>query len=117
MNEHNVFKEETLHLIREVEGNPTLNQRFLSQRLNISLGKINYLLKELVKKGIIKVASFTTNPEKARKLQYVLTQKGLEEKISLTHHFLKAKEKEYKRLKEDYEKYKTGIINKSRQIK
>ena len=54
MNEHNDFKEEALYLIREVEENPALNQRFLSQRLNISLGKTNYLLKELIKKGFIK---------------------------------------------------------------
>ena len=112
MNEHNEFKEETLHLIREVEGDPSLNQRLLSQRLNISLGKTNYLLKELVKKGIIKLVSFSTNPEKAKKLKYVLTPKGLEEKINLTLHFLKAKEREYKRLKEEYGRYvnsnKTG---------
>ncbi len=111
MNEHS-FKEETLHLIREVEENPALNQRLLSQRLNISLGKTNYLLKELVKKGIIKVINFSTNPEKARKLKYMLTQKGLEEKVSLTHHFLRAKEKEYIRLKEEYEKYTANIKQK-----
>ncbi len=105
MNEHNVYKEETLHLIREVEENPTLNQRLLSQRLNISLGKTNYLLKELVKKGVIKIVSFSRNPEKGRKLRYVLTQKGLEEKITLTFYFLKAKEREYRRLKEDYKRY------------
>ena len=112
MNEHNAFKEETLHLIREVEENPALNQRLLSQKLNISLGKTNYLLKELVKKGIIKIVSFSSNPEKGRKLSYVLTQKGLEEKITLTFHFLKAKEREYKRLKEEYEKYLAGVREK-----
>ena len=74
MNEHGQLKEETLHLIREVEDNPSLNQRLLSQRLNISLGKTNYLLKELIKKGIIKVVTFSTDPGKARKLRYVLTQ-------------------------------------------
>lgn len=105
MNEHNAFKEENLHLIREVEETPTLNQRILSQKMNISLGKTNYLLKELVKKGIIKIVSFSSNPEKGRKLSYVLTQKGLEEKIALTFYFLKAKEREYKRLKAEYERY------------
>ena len=104
MNEHNVFKEENLHLIREVEENPTSNQRLLSQKLNISLGKTNYLLKELVKKGIIKIVSFSSNPGKGKKLSYVLTQKGLEEKITLTFYFLKAKEREYRRLKEEYGK-------------
>lgn len=108
-NGNNAFKEETLRLIREVEENPSMNQRLLSQRLNISLGKTNYLLKELVKKGMIKIVSFSKNPEKTRKLKYMLTQKGLEEKIILTGHFLKAKEKEYRRLKTEYEKYMTDI--------
>lgn len=109
MNEHNLLKEEALHIIREVEENPSLNQRLLSKRLNISLGKTNYLLKELIKKGIIKAVSFSTNPEKARKLKYILTQKGLDEKITLTFHFLKAKEKEYNRLKTEYEKYVNDV--------
>lgn len=108
MNEHNQFKEDSLRVIREIEENPSLNQRLLSQKLSISLGKTNYLLKELVKKGIIKVAGFSKNPEKARKLKYILTQKGMEEKMILTFHFLKAKEREYNRLKEEYEKYSIG---------
>ncbi len=111
MNEHKVYKEETLHLIRNIEENPSSNQRLLSQKLNISLGKTNYLLKELAKKGIIKIVSFSKNPGKAKKLKYVLTQKGLEEKATLTFHFLKAKEKEYKRLKAEYEKYTSGMEN------
>lgn len=105
MNEHNSPKEETLHLIREVEHNPALNQRLLSQKLNISLGKTNYLIKELVKKGVIKVVGFSTNPGKAKKIKYVLTPVGIEEKINLTCHFLKHKEREYRGLKEEYEKY------------
>ena len=105
MNEHNEFKEEALHLIREVEKDPALNQRFLSQRLNISLGKTNYLLKELIKKGVIKVVSFTTNPGKANRMGYFLTKKGLQRKALLIHHFLKVKEREYKRLRDEYENY------------
>ena len=105
MNEHDLFeKEDSLRLIREVRENPSLNQRLLSQRLNISLGKTNYLLRKLVQKGVIKIVNFSKKPDKAKKLQYILTQKGLEEQMALTVHFLKAKEKEYKRLKEDYER-------------
>lgn len=103
------LKEETLDIIKEIENNPSLNQRLLSQKLNISLGKTNYLLKELVKKGMVKIASFSRNPRKARKLKYILTPKGLEEKIKLTYHFLQVKEAEYNRLKRDYEKYMEGL--------
>jgi len=111
MNEHNLFeKEDTLRLIREVSENPSLNQRFLSRRLDISLGKTNYLLRKLVQKGIIKIVSFSKKPGKAKKIQYMLTQRGLEEQMTLTFHFLKAKEKEYKRLKEDYEKQTNNCV-------
>jgi len=105
MNEHDSLKEETLHIIREVDNNPALNQRLLSQRLNISLGKTNYLMKELVKKGVIEIVNFSTKPGKANKLKYIITKKGIEHKIVLTSHFLRMKEKEYNRLKQEYEMY------------
>jgi len=109
MNNHASIKEEqTLNLIREVEGNPSANQRVLSQKLNVSLGKTNYLLRELAKKGMIKIASFSKNLKKARKIRYILTQKGLQQKIRLTYQFLQVKEAEYKRLKNEYDKYVNG---------
>jgi len=101
-------EEQTLNLIREVEVNPGSNQRAFSQRLNVSLGKTNYLLRELAKKGIIKIASFSKNPKKAKKIRYILTQKGLQQKVKLTYQFLQVKEAEYKRLKNEYDKYVNG---------
>jgi EPS-associated MarR family transcriptional regulator len=109
MNEHSPFNEETLHIIREVDENPSLNQRILSKRLNISLGKTNYLLKELAKKGFIKIVNFSKNPKKGRTVRYILTKKGLEERINLTYHFLQVKEREFERLKEQYNKYTEGL--------
>lgn len=105
MEEKNLIREESLYIIREVDENPALNQRLLSQKLNISLGKTNYLLKELAKKGMIKIANFSKNPGKTKKVKYLLTKKGIQQKISLTYHFLKVKESEYKRLKEEHERY------------
>lgn len=104
----NFFKEETLQLIKEIDSNSSLNQRLLSQKLNISLGKTNYLLKELIKKGIVKIKSFSKNPKKAKKLKYILTPKGIEQKMKLTYYFLQVKEKEYNRLKKEYESYIGG---------
>lgn len=105
MNGNSFMKEETLKLIKEIEGNSSLNQRSLSQKLNISLGKTNYLLRALVKKGIVKIRSFSKNPKKAKKLKYILTSKGLEQKIKLTYYFLQVKEAEYNRLKKEYASY------------
>jgi EPS-associated MarR family transcriptional regulator len=109
MNNHVVHKEEqTLNLIREVEGNPEANQRVLSQKINVSLGKTNYLLQELAKKGLIKISNFSKNPKKAKKIRYILTTKGLQQKMKLTYQFLQVKEAEYKRLKDEYDRYVNG---------
>ena len=111
MNEHAYVTEDTLNIIREVDKNPVLNQRLLSQKLNISLGKTNYLLRALAQKGFIKIVNFTKFPKKSkqRAVKYLLTKKGLTEKINLTQHFLKVKEKEYERLKEEYDRYITHL--------
>lgn len=109
MNNHaNIKEEQTLNLIREVDVNPDINQRALSLRLNVSLGKTNYLLRELAKKGMIKISNFSKNSKKAKKIRYILTGKGLQQKMKLTYQFLQVKESEYKRLKGEYDKYVNG---------
>jgi EPS-associated MarR family transcriptional regulator len=105
MNEH-VKEEEVLTIIKEVEANPSLTQRAVSSKLGISLGKINYLLKNLIQKGIIKVESFSTHPGKLKKISYLVTPKGFEEKMRLVYYFLKKKEAEYKLLKEEWKSQK-----------
>jgi len=94
-------KEETLFIFKELEANPNTTQRGLSTRLNISLGKTNYLLRELILRGFIKIKNFTGNPGKLRKIHYLLTEKGLEEKFRLIQHFLQIKEVEYNNLKQE----------------
>jgi len=96
-------KEDILSIIKEIETDPAATQRTVSKKLGISLGKTNYLLKELIKKDIIKTRSFLNNPGKLKKISYILTSKGFEEKLQLTYHFLKKKEAEYNLLKEDWE--------------
>jgi len=94
-------KEEVLHLFREIEASPAINQRTLSAKLGISLGKTNYLLQELIKKGLIKVKNFTDNPGKLRKISYILTKEGFDHRLKLAQHFLKRKEEEYNRIKQE----------------
>ncbi|MDD5660323.1 MAG: MarR family EPS-associated transcriptional regulator [Candidatus Omnitrophica bacterium] len=96
-------KEETLFIFKELEIKPNITQRDLSTRLNISLGKTNYLLRELILKGFIKAKNFTSNPSRLKKIQYLLTDRGLEEKFRLTRHFLQIKELEYNKLKLEME--------------
>jgi EPS-associated MarR family transcriptional regulator len=105
-------KEETLSIFKEIEQDPTTTQRVLSQKLGISLGKTNYLLQELVKKGFIRIKSFTDNPGKIGKIQYFLTKEGLDHRVSLIKVFLKKKEEEYNNLKLEWEQLtaKEGLV-------
>lgn len=103
--------EETLFIFKELEANPNATQRDISSRLNISLGKTNYLLRELILRGFIKARNFTGNPGKLRKINYFLTEKGLEEKFRLLKHFLQVKEAEYNQLKQEMECSLSGKIS------
>lgn len=96
-------KKETLSIIKEIESQPAITQRTLSQKLGISLGKTNYLLKALIKKGLVEVHNFSSNPEKLKKIHYILTKQGVEHKMELMYHFLKEKEAEYNLIKQEWE--------------
>ncbi len=103
-------QEESLSVIKEIETNPATTQRAVSKKLGISLGKTNYLLKELIAKGLIKGESFSNNPGKVKKISYLLTPKGFDEKMRLVQHFLKKKEIEYKALKNEWENSQGGSL-------
>lgn len=85
-------------LMRLLEENPELSQRELARELGISLGKVNYCLKALIRKGWIKVSNFTNSQNKAAYM-YLLTPRGVEQKAGLTMRFLKLKMKEYEMLR------------------
>jgi EPS-associated MarR family transcriptional regulator len=96
-------KEEILRIFKEIEQDPEATQRVLALKLGISLGKTNYILKELIKRGLVKVKHFTDNPGKLRKINYMLTKEGFERKIFLIKHFLEKKEAEFSILKREWE--------------
>jgi EPS-associated MarR family transcriptional regulator len=100
MNEHNL-REDFFKILRVLSSRDTVSQRDLSGHLNISLGKTNYLLKSLIQKGFIKIKNFSRGDRKLKKVKYILTQKGLEERVRLTYHYLKLKEQEYLELQEE----------------
>mgnify|MGYP001422895370 CR=1 FL=1 len=90
----------TYKLLKSIEENPSHSQRELSQSLGISLGKLNYCLKALIDKGLVKVDSFKRNPNKAG-YRYLLTPKGIEEKAVVTRRFLQKKMAEYEEIKRE----------------
>ncbi len=71
-----------------------ISQRQLAERLGVSLGKINYLLKALLDKGHIKAGNFLRAEDKA-KYVYLLTPEGISAKLQLTRNYLARKEQEY----------------------
>ena len=94
-----------LDLLRKLESNPEYTQRELSKEMGVSLGKVNYCMKKLVEKGLIKLTNFSRNPNKVGYI-YLLTPTGIEEKTRLTFAFLKIKLEEYKILKDEISKLK-----------
>jgi EPS-associated MarR family transcriptional regulator len=94
-----------LDLLRKLESNPEYTQRDLSQEMGVSLGKVNYCIKKLTEKGLIKLTNFTHNPDKMS-YAYLLTPSGIEEKSRLTFSFLKRKVIEYEILKDEINELK-----------
>jgi len=89
-----------LDLLRKLESNSHYTQRELSREVGVSLGKVNYCMKKLTEKGLIKLTNFTHNPNKMG-YKYLLTPSGIEEKSRLTISFLKRKVVEYEILKKE----------------
>ena len=90
-------------LLRKIEKKPNSTQRELAEELSFSLGKLNYCLKALKGKGLVKISNFKKNPNKLNYF-YVLTPKGISEKTKLTINFMKRKMKEYDELKAELKK-------------
>lgn len=89
-------------LLKLLENNPNISQRQLADALGISLGKVNYCLKALIEKGLIKVKNFRNSQNKLGYV-YVLTARGMEDKAKVTVRFLKIKISEYKELEKEIE--------------
>ena len=88
------------NVLRKIQNKPESTQRELAEELGFSLGKLNYCLKALKSKGLIKIKNFKKNPNKINYL-YVLTPKGITKKANLTLNFMKRKMMEYEELKKE----------------
>ena len=93
-------KEIDLDILRYLSKSPNASQREIANRMGLSLGKINFIIKALIKKGFIKIENFSKNQSKINYI-YLLTHKGISTKLSLTIKFMKRKLREYDELKKD----------------
>lgn len=105
------INQQQFDVLRKIHQKPSANQRELASDLQISLGKLNYGLNELRKKGLIKIGNFKKNPNKTRYL-YLLTPKGISEKTKLTINFMKRKMEEYDELRGELKESKNVDNNK-----
>ena len=56
--------QEYLDILRKINDDPKTSQRDLSKNLGISLGKLNYCLNSLKKKGLVKIKNFKANKDR-----------------------------------------------------
>lgn len=97
-------------VMRILRENPDLTQRELAEKLGISVGGLNYCLKALTEKGLVKMHNFANSKNKFGYV-YVLTPSGIAEKAAITHRFLKRKMDEYEALKAEIEILKLEVNN------
>ena len=99
-------------VMRILQENPDLTQRELAEKLGISVGGLNYCLKALMEKGLVKMKNFANSKNKFGYV-YVLTPTGIAEKSAITHRFLQRKMDEYEALKAEIEALRSEV-NKER---
>jgi MarR family transcriptional regulator, temperature-dependent positive regulator of motility len=97
------YNQDHFNVLRIIKNKPEASQRELASQLGFSLGKINYCLKSLKNKGLIKIENFKKNPKKINYI-YILTPKGVSAKTKLTINFMKRKMREFDELKKEIEK-------------
>tara|TARA_B100000780_G_scaffold205976_1_gene146435 strand:- start:64 stop:384 length:321 start_codon:yes stop_codon:yes gene_type:complete len=98
-------------ILRKLDKKTEFSQRELAKELGFSLGKLNYCLKALQKKGLIKLKNFQKKNNKIKFLRYLVTPKGLSERTKLTINFMKQKIKEYDELKKELKQNKGNLYN------
>ena len=100
MNSFKKNNQDYFEILRKISKKPEASQRELAEELGFSLGKLNYCIKELQNKGLIKIKNFNKNKKKSNYL-YILTPQGIASKTKLTIDFMKKKLKEYDELKSE----------------
>ena len=88
MNKDKNLNQDHFNVLRKIKKNPNSSQRELANELGFSLGKLNYCLKALKEKGLIKINNFAKNPSKINYI-YILTPKGIASKTKLTINFMR----------------------------
>jgi len=86
------------NILQLIENGERISQRQLSLQLGINVASINFALKKLTKKGLVKMSG--VNP---RRIRYILTPKGITEKTQLAYKFFDRNFHFYKAVRKDVE--------------
>ena len=105
------LQEAHFKVLRAIEANPTLSQRELSRQLGMSLGKANYCVQALLKDELIRSRHYKNDSNKIA-YKYIVTPRGMEEKLRLAMAFLKEKQKEFDLLRSEIKQLKQETIEK-----
>tara|TARA_B100001996_G_C18417122_1_gene499186 strand:- start:172 stop:477 length:306 start_codon:yes stop_codon:yes gene_type:complete len=97
--------ENHFEVLRRIKKAPELTQRKLAADLGFSLGKLNYCLKALKRKGLVKLQNFKKKNNKIKYLGYVITPKGISYRTKVTLDFMQKKMREYDELKKELDFY------------
>ena len=95
-------------VLKILEQNPQISQRELAKEMGVSLGKVNYCLKALMQKGLVKAGNFKNSRNKIAYF-YVLTPRGIETKAKISARFLQRKLEEYEALRVEIEELQTEV--------
>ena len=106
------YPEKTFQVLDTLDTQEILTQRQLADHAGISLGQVNYILKSLLERGLVKIGNFRKNPHKISYM-YLLTPKGTEAKSKLAVKFTVCKLNEYSDLRNRLAERLVGIEKKS----
>jgi len=92
------LSQKSFEVLDTLDRQPIINQRQLAQHAGISLGQVNYIIKSLLDKGLVKVGNFRKSPRKIG-YAYLLTSKGIQTKSRLAVRFITSKLEEFDSLR------------------
>ena len=104
------------YLLKELEKEEKQSQRELAKVLGFSLGKLNFVLKALIVKGLVKMENFAHSEQKIQ-YRYILTPDGIKEKIQVTAAFIERKQAEYERILQEIDEARQTFPSWTKKLK
>jgi EPS-associated MarR family transcriptional regulator len=95
-------------ILKAVEEDPQITQRELASKLGVSVGKVNYCLRALMKKGFVKARNFR-NSSRKRQYVYKLTPQGVAERTRVTIAFLRVRSAEFDEIRAEIDRLEAKL--------